>query len=75
MQKTVTPLRLVRQARNLTLQVVADAVGIDTGSLSRIEQGKQGCSSETAAKLAAFFGPADITELEILYPERYETAA
>lgn len=75
MDQSLTPLRQVRQARNLTLKTVADAVGIDTGSLSRIEQGKQGCSPDTAAKLAAYFGGGAISELEILYPERYASAA
>jgi transcriptional regulator with XRE-family HTH domain len=71
MAEQITPLRKARQDRNETLKTVADAVGLDTGSLSRIEQGKQGCSPETAAKLAGYFGADEITEMQILYPERY----
>lgn len=64
-----TPLRKARKAKKLTLLQVASAIGIDNGSLSRIEKGN-GCSPATAAKLAAYFEGA-LTELEILYPERY----
>lgn len=67
-----TPIQRLRERLELTLQDVATATGIDTGNLSRIESGKQK-SVEAAATLVRFFkkrGEA-ITELEILYPERY----
>lgn len=66
-----TPLRLVRLSTKQTLEDVEKATGIDVGSLSRIERGKQAASTETASKLARHFGPALIDELRILYPERY----
>ncbi len=65
-----TPLRTLRKARGLSLQHVADAVGADTGNLSRIERIEQYPSRELAASLAKFFGPP-LDELQVMYPERY----
>jgi transcriptional regulator with XRE-family HTH domain len=66
-----TPLKKLRRQRGLTLQHVATAVGIDTGNLSRIERGSQR-SPEMAERIVNWFGRDAISELEILYPERYE---
>ena len=66
-----TPLRRVREKKGQTIVEVCRAVGADPGNLSRIENGKQKASTELAEKLAKHFAP-DITELEILYPERSE---
>lgn len=66
-----TPLRALRERRELTLQQVAAETGIDTGNLSRIETGRQRCSIETAEKLVAFYGKRSITEFEIMFPERF----
>lgn len=63
-----SPLRQARRQRELTLQAVADAVGTDTGNLSRVERGLQIPSKDLAERLAKFFG---ITELQIIYPERF----
>jgi predicted transcriptional regulator len=65
-----TPLRRLRKRLKRTLQQVADAIKSDTGNVSRIEQGKQ-CSPEQAEKLVEYFGRGSISEIEILYPERY----
>ena len=65
-----TPLKAMRKARNQTLEAVAAAVGTDAGNLSRIENSKQKASPELAEKLAKHFGYA-ITEIQILYPERF----
>lgn len=65
-----TPLKRLRTQRKHTLQEVADAIGTDTGNLSRIEAGRQK-SLDLAAKLVDFFGREAISEAEILYPERY----
>ena len=65
-----TPLRQARERRNLTIQQVAAAVGIDSGNLSRIERGLQVPSKELTEKLAKYFG-GEITELQIIYPERF----
>lgn len=65
-----SPLRVVREAAGQTIVEVSRAVGTDPGNLSRIENGKQRASTEMAEKLSKHFGGA-ITEMEILYPERY----
>lgn len=70
----MTPLRKVRQAREESIHQVADAVGTNTGNLSRIETGKQKASPALAEKLARHFGYA-ITEIQILYPERFSAPA
>lgn len=66
----MTPLRLARQRRDLTLDDVAAAVEVDISTISRIENGKQVASPALAEKLSKFFGNA-VTEIEILYPERF----
>lgn len=65
-----SPLRLVREKRGLTLKAVADAVAMDQGNLSRVERGEQTPSTETAEALTKFFGH-EVSEMQILYPERY----
>lgn len=65
-----TPLRLARERRDLTIVQVSAATGIDPGNLSRIERGCQTPSTDVAEKLAKFFGH-EVTEIQILYPERY----
>jgi transcriptional regulator with XRE-family HTH domain len=67
-----SPLRRVREAKGQTIVEVCRAVGTDPGNLSRIENGKQRASTEVAEKLAKHFA-GDITEMEILYPERFTT--
>lgn len=69
-----SPLRLARERRGLTINAVGQAVGIDPGNLSRIERGAQSPSLSSTEKLAAFFGN-EVTEVEILYPQRYVAAA
>ena len=57
--------------RGLSIYVVADAVGTNPGNLSRVERAVQNASPALAERLATFFQP-DLTELEILYPDRFE---
>jgi len=67
------PTSLVRQIRikrGQTLLDVALAVGANVGHLSRIENGINKPSPELAERIAKHFGYA-ITEIEILYPERF----
>ena len=66
----VTPLQKARHAKKLSLEQVAEAIGTDTGNLSRIERGLQVPSKELTEKLAKYFG-GEITELQIIYPERF----
>lgn len=75
---SISPLRKLRQNRNLGQEDFAAAVGIDQATISRIERsartradsGLPGATPEHAAKIARFFGHA-ITETEILYPGDY----
>lgn len=69
-----TPLRKIRLERGLSLEIVARAIGLDTGNLSRVERAEQGISLEKAELLVGFFD-GEITELEILYPQRYMQGA
>lgn len=70
MQSMQTPLRKMREASGLTISEVALAVQIDVGNLSRIERGIQLTSIETAEKISRFF-KGKISEMQILYPQRY----
>lgn len=70
----MSPLKAVRIKRRQTLTEVANAVGTDAGNMSRIENRKQKPSSDMAEKLAKHFG-YEITEIQILYPERFAAAA
>ncbi|AEV24604.1 putative transcriptional regulator [Azospira oryzae PS] len=69
-----SPLKQVRLKRNKTLQEVADAIGTDTGNLSRIERGQQVPSKAMAEKLAKYFDN-EVTETQIIYPERFADGA
>ncbi len=63
-------IKAARLKRSQTLTQVAQAIGTDAGNLSRVENGKQKPSPKMAAKLAQHFG-YEITEIQILYPERF----
>jgi transcriptional regulator with XRE-family HTH domain len=62
--KPDSPLKRARLRRGMTLQEVSYATKIDTGQLSRIENGKTQ-SLTHATTLARFF---HLSELDILYP-------
>lgn len=68
----ISLLKKARLSREQTLQFVADAVGIDTGNLSRIERGLQVPSKELAEKLVKHFDN-EVTETQIIYPDRFAT--
>ena len=65
-----SPLRQIRERKGQTIVEVSRAVSIDPGNLSRVENGKQKASTELAEKLALHFGN-EISEMEILYPDRF----
>ena len=72
----MTPLKLARQKRKWRLCDVCERLTkigrrLDTGNLSRIESGKQTPSPEMAASLASVFFEDGLTEMQIIYPERY----
>ena len=68
-----TPLRKIRKARGLTLAKLAELTGSDAGNISRIERGIQTPSKELAEKLASVFSQNVITEIEIIFPERFSS--
>jgi transcriptional regulator with XRE-family HTH domain len=69
-----TPLRQIRERKGQTIVEVSRAVSTDQGNLSRIERGEQKASTELAEKLAKHFGN-EISEMEILYPDRFMSGA
>jgi putative transcriptional regulator len=69
-KENMTPLRKLRKQRGLSTTEVGAAIGVDQSTYSRIETtGKT--SAETAAKIVDYFGRAFITELHVLYPDRF----
>jgi putative transcriptional regulator len=64
-----TPLRRLRLRRQKSLDEVAAAIGVHNSTLSRIERGGE-TTAKVAADLVKFYGQ-DITEMEILYPDRF----
>ena len=68
--KMQSPLRKIRKRHLKTLEEIAGALGVTQPHLSRIENGQMKASPELAERLAKHFGYA-ITEIEILYPERF----
>lgn len=67
-------LRQIREEKGLSLEQVADSTGIKVPNLSMIERGLQGVSINNAAKLVEFYGRETITEMELLYPDRFPVA-
>lgn len=65
-----SPLRQIRERKGQTIVEVSRAVQTDPGNLSRIENAKQNASPELAEKLVKHFA-GEISEVEILYPQRY----
>jgi|TARA_R110000851_G_scaffold6006_1_gene24443 putative transcriptional regulator len=66
-----SPLRNIRKLNGFSLQDVCVEVGVDHSHLSRIERGEK-TSAVLAERLSSFF-KNEISEIEILYPERYIT--
>lgn len=65
-----TPLKTLRVKKGLTTTAVAAKVGIDQGTYWRIENGA-GTTPETAEKIARYFAADGLTEIHVLYPERF----
>lgn len=71
----MSPLRKARKQRGWRLQHVVERVRelggrTDNGNLSRIERCRQTASPALAETLCLVFG-GELTELQILYPERF----
>jgi len=72
----VTPLKKARLAKGWVLEDVVFRLkriggSADVGNLSRIERGLQKASVELAASLVRVFGKRSLSEMQVLYPERY----
>ena len=65
-----TPFHRIRTARGKTLEEIARAVNSNPGNLSRIGRGVNVPSLRLAEALARYFD-GEVSELELLYPERF----
>lgn len=65
-----TPLKKIRNARDLSQATVAQALSINQAHYCRVENGDTGASPALARKIARYFGNA-VTEHQILYPDDY----
>lgn len=75
----MSPLRRARKQRGWRLHHVVEKVreiggAADAGNLSRVERCQQTASPALAEKLCLVFG-GELTELQILYPERFMESA
>jgi transcriptional regulator with XRE-family HTH domain len=75
----MSPLKQARTKRSWTLADVSARLAllgdsVDTGNLSRIERGTQRASAPLAESLCAVF-EGELTEIHVLYPERFTDAA
>ena len=68
-----SPLRQCREEMGLSVNRVARDLDIDAGNLSRMERGLMAVSPQLAEKLARHYGYR-ISEMQILYPERFVSA-
>ncbi len=66
----MTPLRAARERIGKQQKDVCAELKIDPGHYCRMELGTGRPSPEVAAILAKYFGHA-VTEMQLLYPERY----
>ena len=67
---SITPLRLARLKRGLRLADVAKGIGSTPAQLSMVETAKHHPSADLAARISGFF-KGEVSEMEILYPERF----
>lgn len=74
-KKPIPPLRSIREKKKKTIEEVAAAIGIDESTLSQIERGKRGITPRVAEKLVGYYGRRKITEMKLLYPERFFVTA
>ena len=60
MTKTRITLRVLREARGLSLRTTANLAGIDAGQLSRLERGAGGISIDAAIRVARVLGLTEV---------------
>lgn len=63
-------IRVRRDARKLTQRQMAEVVGIQQSTFNKIELGQRIPTTEQATEIAKFF-EYELTELHLLYPDRY----
>lgn len=73
----MTPLRKARKEKGWRLADLVErlrAAGeeTDTGNLSRIERGIQQPSPKMAESICKVFGKRSLTEIHVLYPDRFQ---
>lgn len=67
-----TPLKIAREALNLSSGELARRAGIDISTFNRVERGLQTPSVETASAIARVMNlGSELTEMHILYPRRF----
>lgn len=66
----IHPLKTARKNRGMTLVELGKKVGSNSGNLSRIERFIENPSPKLAERISAFFA-GELTEMHLLYPERY----
>ncbi|MCZ4065473.1 helix-turn-helix transcriptional regulator [Oxalobacter aliiformigenes] len=66
----MSKLKECRKKHGLSLQLVSDELNISVSHLSRIERGRQVPSPDLAERLSDFFH-GEVSEMEILYPQRF----
>ena len=68
----MTPLQKIRLKKKLTLQQVAERIGVDQTTIMRIEKGESWPrTKETLDKIVAFY-EGKVKEMQVLYPERFK---
>ncbi len=72
----MTPLKKARKAKGwslteLSARLAAIGESVDTGNLSRIERGIQRPSALMAENICRVIGRKSLTEIHVLYPERF----
>lgn len=65
------PLKSARKRLGKTQADLADAAGVSQAHISALEIMKERASPALAEKLVELLGRANITEEQILYPDRY----
>jgi transcriptional regulator with XRE-family HTH domain len=67
-----TPLGKLRRAIGLTTVELGAMVGMDNGWISKLENGLNRPSPLAAEKICAVFR-GELTEMHLIYPERYKS--
>lgn len=66
-----TPLKRVRRELGIKQETIAAALGVSQAHISCVENRKERASPDLAERIVRFFGREQITEEQILYPQRF----